>query len=150
MKKLRLFSTLILLAITLTLFANEPKHELRATWLATVQNIDWPKTKISNDATRNQQQKELTDILDKLAAGNMHACFMQVRSLCDAMYQSSYEPWSVALTGTRGKDPGYDPLAFAIEEAHKRGLELHIWVNPFRVTTSGTLDSNDQLQQHAG
>ena len=150
MKHLRLLSSFLLLAITLTLFANEPKHELRATWLATVQNIDWPKTKITSDATREQQQKELTDILDNLAAGNMHACFMQVRSLCDAMYQSSYEPWSVALTGTRGKDPGYDPLAFAIEEAHKRGLELHIWVNPFRVTTSGTLDSNDQLQQHAG
>ena len=150
MKHLRLLSLLILLAASFTLFANEPKHEFRATWLATVQNIDWPKTKVTNDATREQQQKELTDILDKLAAGNMHACFMQVRSLCDAMYQSSYEPWSVALTGTRGKDPGYDPLAFAIEEAHKRGLELHIWVNPFRVTTSGTLDSNDQLQQHAG
>lgn len=150
MRHLRLLSLLILLAASLTLFANEPKHELRATWLATVQNIDWPKTQITSDATRKQQQKELTDILDKLAAGNMHACFMQVRSLCDAMYQSSYEPWSVALTGTRGKDPGYDPLAFAIEEAHKRGLELHIWVNPFRVTTSGTLDSKDQLQQHAG
>lgn len=75
---------------------------------------------------------------------------MQVRSLCDAMYQSSYEPWSAALTGTRGKDPGYDPLAFAIEEAHKRGLELHVWVNPFRATSSGTLSSNDQLLQHAG
>ena len=150
MKHLRLLSLLILLAASFTLFANEPKHEFRATWLATVQNIDWPKTKVTNDATREQQQKELTDILDKLTAGNMHACFMQVRSLCDAMYQSSYEPWSVALTGTRGKNPGYDPLAFAIEEAHKRGLELHIWVNPFRVTTSGTLDSKDQLQQHAG
>ncbi len=150
MKRLRLLTILTLLAITLTLQANEPKHELRATWLATVTNIDWPKTQITSDATRNQQQKELTDILDKLAAGNMHACFMQVRSLCDAMYQSSYEPWSAALTGTRGKDPGYNPLAFAIEEAHKRGLELHIWVNPFRVTTSGTLDSKDQLQQHAG
>ena len=150
MKHFRLLFSLILLAASLTLFANEPKHELRATWLATVQNIDWPKTKVTSDATRQQQQKELTDILDKLAAGNMHACFMQVRSLCDAMYQSSYEPWSVSLTGTRGKDPGYDPLAFAIEEAHKRGIELHIWVNPFRVTTSGTLESSDQLQQHAG
>ena len=129
---------------------NAHKHELRATWLATVQNIDWPTTLVTNDATRKQQQKELTDIFDKLVAGNMHACFMQVRSLCDAMYQSSYEPWSIALTGTRGKDPGYDPLAFAIEEAHKRGLELHIWVNPFRVTSSGSLSSSDQLQQHAG
>lgn len=150
MRHLRLLSLFILLAASLTLFANEPKHELRATWLATLNNIDWPKTKITSDATRKQQQKELTDILDKLVAGNMHACFMQVRSLCDAMYQSSYEPWSVSLTGTRGKNPGYDPLAFAIEEAHIRGLELHIWVNPFRVTTSGTLNSKDQLQQHAG
>lgn len=144
--------SLVFLATLLCMFvyAEHPKHELRATWLATVDNIDWPRTKISNDATREQQKKELTDILDKMAAGNMHACFMQVRSLCDAMYQSSYEPWSKSLTGTRGKDPGYDPLQFAIEEAHKRGLELHIWVNPFRVTTSGTLDSSDKLHQQAG
>ena len=144
-------SLIILLAcIAMSIFAQQPKHELRATWLATVDNIDWPKTKISNNTTREQQKKELTDILDKMAAGNMHACFMQVRSLCDAMYQSSYEPWSKSLTGTRGKDPGYDPLQFAIEEAHKRGLELHIWVNPFRVTSSGTLDSSDKLHQQAG
>ena len=138
---------LILWAMMLNLFtyAQQPKHEFRATWLATVQNIDWPK-----NSTREQQKKELTDILDKMVAGNMHACFMQVRSLCDAMYKSSYEPWSTALTGTRGKDPGYDPLQFAIEEAHKRGLELHIWVNPFRVTSSGTLNSSDKLYQHAG
>ena len=150
MKHLRLLSLLILLAASFTLFANEPKHEFRATWLATVSSIDWPKTKAKDDASRLQQQQELTTILDTLQAGNMHACYLQVRSLCDAMYQSSYEPWSEALTGTRGKDPGYDPLAFAIEEAHKRGLELHVWVNPFRVTSSGTLSSDDQLLQHAG
>ena len=150
MKKFRLFSTLTLLAITLTLFANEPKHEFRATWLATVSSIDWPKTKAKDEASRIKQQQELIDIFDKMKAGNMNACCMQVRSLCDAMYQSSYEPWSKALTDTRGKDPGYDPLAFAIEEAHKRGLELHVWVNPFRATSSGTLSSNDQLLQHAG
>ena len=141
---------ILLACIAMSIFAQQPKHELRATWLATVDNIDWPRTQISNDATREQQKKELTDILDKMAAGNMHACFMQVRSLCDAMYQSSYEPWSKSLTGTRGKNPGYDPLQFAIEEAHKRGLELHIWVNPFRVTSSGTLDSSDKLHQQAG
>lgn len=152
MKHLRFIFSIILLTASLTLFANEPKYEFRATWLATVTSIDWPNkdTKAKDDASRLKQQQELTTILDKLQAGNMNACCMQVRSLCDAMYQSSYEPWSAALTGTRGKNPGYDPLAFAIEEAHKRGLELHIWVNPFRVTTSGTLDSNDQLQQHAG
>ncbi len=150
MKHLRLLSLLILLAASFTLFANEPKHEFRATWLATVTSIDWPKTKAKDDASRLKQQQELTTILDTLQAGNMNACYLQVRSLCDAMYQSSYEPWSEALTGTRGKDPGYDPLAFAIEEAHKRGLELHVWVNPFRATSSGTLSSNDQLLQHAG
>ena len=150
MKHLRLLSLLILLATSLTLFANEPKHEFRATWLATVTSIDWPKTKAKDDASRLTQQQELITILDKLQAGNMNACYLQVRSLCDAMHKSSYEPWSAALTGTRGKDPGYDPLAFAIEEAHKRGLELHIWVNPFRATSSGTLSSNDQLLQHAG
>ena len=150
MKHLRLLSLLILLATSLTLFANEPKHEFRATWLATVTSIDWPKTKAKDDDSRLKQQQELTTILDKLQAGNMNACYLQVRSLCDAMHKSSYEPWSAALTGTRGKDPGYDPLAFAIEEAHKRGLELHIWVNPFRATSGGTLSSNDQLLQHAG
>ena len=150
MKHLRLLSLLILLAASFTLFANEPKHEFRATWLATVTSIDWPKTKAKDEASRLTQQQELITILDKLQAGNMNACYLQVRSLCDAMHKSSYEPWSAALTGTRGKDPGYDPLAFAIEEAHKRGLELHIWVNPFRATSGGTLSSDDQLLQHAG
>ena len=150
MKHLRFIFSIILLTASLTLFANEPKYEFRATWLATVTSIDWPKTKAKDEASRLKQQQELIDIFDKMKAGNMNACCMQVRSLCDAMYQSSYEPWSAALTDTRGKNPGYDPLAFAIEEAHKRGLELHIWVNPFRVTSSGTLDSKDQLQQHAG
>ena len=152
MKQFRLLSLFFLLCIAIQLFAEEPKHEFRATWLATVSSIDWPNkdTKAKDDASRLKQQQELTTILDKLQAGNMNACYLQVRSLCDAMYKSSYEPWSAALTGTRGKDPGYDPLAFAIEEAHKRGLELHIWVNPFRATSSGTLSSNDQLLQHAG
>ena len=152
MKQFRLLSLFFLLCIAIQLFAEEPKHEFRATWLATVSSIDWPNkdTKAKDDASRLKQQQELTTILDKLQAGNMNACYLQVRSLCDAMHKSSYEPWSAALTGTRGKDPGYDPLAFAIEEAHKRGLELHIWVNPFRATSSGTLSSNDQLLQHAG
>ena len=138
------------LIVATSLFAQEPSHEFRATWLATVSSIDWPKTKATTAEKREQQKQELIDILDKLAAGNMNACCMQVRSLCDAMYQSSYEPWSAALTGTRGQDPGYDPLAFAVEEAHKRGIELHVWVNPFRVTSSGTLSTSDKLQQHAG
>lgn len=149
MKKILLSLCLILCISLQNGLAQEPKHEFRATWLATVANIDWPKTKATDATTRNQQKKELTDIFDKMVAGNMNAVCMQVRSLCDAMYQSSYEPWSVALTGTRGKDPGYDPLAFAIEEAHKRGLELHVWVNPFRAST-GDLANTDPVWKNAG
>lgn len=149
MKKQLLSLCLILCFLGQNGLAQEPKHEFRATWLATVANIDWPKTKATDATTRNQQKKELTDIFDKMVAGNMNAVCMQVRSLCDAMYQSSYEPWSVALTGTRGKDPGYDPLAFAIEEAHKRGLELHVWVNPFRAST-GDLANTDPVWKNAG
>ena len=148
MKKQLLSLCLILCFSWQNGLAQNPKHEFRATWLATVANIDWPKTKATDATTRNQQKKELTDIFDKMVAGNMNAVCMQVRSLCDAMYQSSYEPWSVALTGTRGKDPGYDPLAFAIEEAHKRGLELHVWVNPFRAST-GDLANTDPVWKNA-
>ena len=147
MKKPLLFVLLVFMWLLAS--AEQPKHEFRATWLATVSGIDWPKTKATNDAKRAQQKQELIDILDKMQAGNMNAVCMQVRSLCDAMYVSSYEPWSVALTGTRGKDPGYDPLAFALEEAHKRGMELHVWVNPFRAST-GSLSSSDVLWSNAG
>ena len=150
MKKILLSLCLILCISLQNGLAQEPKHEFRATWFTTVENIDWPKTYIKNASSRTQQQKELTDIFDKLVAGNMNAACMQVRSMCDAMYKSSYEPWSRALTEERGKDPGYDPLAFAVEEAHKRGLELHIWVNPFRVTSSGTISTSDKIWQNAG
>lgn len=109
------------------------KHEFRATWFATVTNIDWPT---ASNLTVNQQKAELIAILDKLQAGNINAVCLQVRSQGDALYKSSYEPWAVALTGTRGKDPGYDPLEYAIQEAHNRGMELHAWVNPFRMSTT--------------
>lgn len=144
--------TFILLGLLISvncLLAN-PKHEFRATWFTTHYGIDWPKTYATSDSKREQQKKEMTAIFDKMQAGNMNAVCMQVRSLCDAMYPSSYESWSSLLTGTRGKDPGYDPLAFAIEEAHKRGLELHVWVNPFRVTSSGTISTSDKVWQNAG
>ena len=134
----------------MSILAEQPKHEFRATWLTTAWGNDWPKTKVTSDATRNQQQDELIAIFDRLQAGNMNAVCLQVRGRSDAFYQSSYEPWAAELAGARGKNPGYDPLAFAIEEAHKRGLELHAWVNPFRVTSSGTLSSSDMVKQNAG
>ena len=132
------------------IFANELKHEFRATWFTTHYAIDWPSTKATSESKREQQKKEMTNIFDEMVAGNMNAVCMQVRSLSDATYKSSYENWASILTGTRGKDPGYDPLTYAVEEAHKRGLELHVWVNPFRVTSGGTISNDDLVWKNAG
>ena len=120
-------------------FALSPKREMRATWLATVFRIDWPGSTIAgtgNLTQINSQKQDMIRILDSLASANMNAVFFQVRSRCDAMYKSSYEPWSTDLVQYRGYDPGYDPLAFTIEEAHKRGIELHAWLNPYRYETA--------------
>ncbi len=128
----------------MSLYAESPKREFRATWLTTVWAIDWPKS--TNVTT---QKSELTTILDNLVAANMNAVCFQIRGLGDVMYQSDLEPWNKVLTGTRGKNPGYDPLAFAIEEAHKRGLELHAWMNPFRYeSTSGSHGSSDPVRKN--
>ena len=143
MKKILLFLFTLAIGIT-TLYAN-PKHEFRASWMTTGYGLDWPRNK-----TIDAQKAELQQKLDALVVGNHNAVCLQVRSFADAIYKSSYEPWADCLTGTRGQDPGYDPLAFAIEEAHKRGLELHVWVNPFRVTPSGTLSTDDPVWKNAG
>jgi uncharacterized lipoprotein YddW (UPF0748 family) len=104
-------------------------REMRGMWIATVGNIDWPtRSTLSSD----QQRGELVDIVTRANAAGLNTIVFQVRSAADALYQSSLEPWSSVLTGTQGTDPGYDPLAFVIQEAHKRGLELHAWINPFR------------------
>lgn len=119
-----------------------PKHEFRATWFATVTNIDWPS---KSNLTVDQQKAELTNLLDQLAASNINAVCFQVRGRSDAYYKSNYEPWAKELTNTLGQDPGYDPLAYVITEAHKRGMELHAWINPFRIstTTNNRLTEND-------
>ena len=106
-------------------------REFRAAWVATVDNIDWPSRK---DLSTAEQKAELVAILDRAAQLKLNAIVFQVRPACDALYQSSLEPWSEYLTGAMGQPPRpfYDPLAFAIEEAHKRGLELHAWFNPYR------------------
>lgn len=124
-----------LLLITNIVLGQSPKRETRASWLTTVWRIDWPTTVVTtsgNTAQIQAQKNEMTRILDSLKSSNMNAVYFQVRSRCDAMYNSSYEPWSTDLVGTRGMNPGYDPLAFAVEEAHKRGIELHAWLNPYR------------------
>lgn len=107
---------------------------IQAAWITTVYNSDWPKKK----GDIQEQKQEMIKILDMLKDTGINTVMFQVRTQGDALYKSNINPWSSVLTGTQGKDPGYDPLAFVIGEAHKRGMEVHAWLNPYRVTTSGT------------
>ena len=110
-----------------------PDREFRAAWIATVANIDWPsRPGLSTEA----QKAELVGLLDRSVEVGLNAVVLQVRPFADALYFSPYEPWSEVLTGRQGQapDPWYDPLAFAVEEAHARGLELHAWFNPYRAS----------------
>ncbi len=115
----------------------QPMREYRAAWVATVGNIDWPSRR---DLSTAEQKAELLAILDRAAQLKLNTIIFQVRPACDAMYASTLEPWSEYLTGTMGKapEPFYDPLVFAIAEAHKRGLELHAWFNPYRAGMVGS------------
>lgn len=109
----------------------EPRKEFRAVWVATVANIDWPS---APGLPVEKQKQEMIDILNRAAALHFNAIILQVRPAADALYHSPYEPWSYYLTGKMGQAPlpAYDPLEFAVHEAHKRGLELHAWFNPYR------------------
>ena len=104
-------------------------REMRGLWIATVANIDWPSR---NNLTADQQRAELSDLLDRASAAGFNAIIFHVRPAGDAVYASPLEPWGAMLTGVQGQDPGYDPLSFAIDQAHARGMELHAWINPFR------------------
>jgi uncharacterized lipoprotein YddW (UPF0748 family) len=118
-------------------------REFRAAWIATVANINWPsKPGLSTD----QQKQEAISLLDFLQKNNFNAAILQVRPQCDALYKSDLEPWSYFLTGQQGKapDPYYDPLEFWIEEAHNRGLELHVWLNPYRAHHKDGKEITDQ------
>ena len=108
-----------------------PKREFHGAYIATVSNIDWPSEK---NLPVEIQKKELINILDKLKDTGINAVLFQIRTECDALYNSAIEPWSYWLTGEQGKAPKpfYDPLKFVITEAHKRGMELHAWFNPYR------------------
>jgi uncharacterized lipoprotein YddW (UPF0748 family) len=114
----------------------EPPREFRGAWVATVANKDWPSAPGLSVA---QQKAELISLLDTAVRLKLNAVIFQVRPSSDAMYASPIEPWSAYLMGAQGQapEPFYDPLAFAIEEAHRRGLELHAWFNPFRVRFAG-------------
>ncbi|HEX8679783.1 MAG TPA: family 10 glycosylhydrolase [Chthoniobacterales bacterium] len=137
---------LFLFAIALPNATAETK-EFRGAWVATVHNIDWPSAPGLPAAT---QKAQLRAILDRAAELKLTAILLQVRPMSDALYRSEQEPWSHFLTGKQGVSPGYDPLEFAIAEAHARGLELHVWLNPFRAasTASAFLDEAHVAKRH--
>ncbi|MBB5332949.1 glycoside hydrolase family 10 protein [Chryseobacterium koreense] len=120
----------------------EVKREFRAAWIATVANINWPS---KNNLSVDEQKREAIRLLDLLKDANFNAVIFQARPSADALYKSDLEPWSYFLTGQIGKAPSpfYDPLEFWIDEAHQRGMELHVWLNPYRAhhTTGGNVTS---------
>lgn len=137
----------VLLAIAALPMSSGVKREVRSVWMATVWALDWPSSTSSTTAQKN----EMVKYLDVLQKNNFNAIYFHVRTMSDAFYKSSYEPWSSYLTGTRGKDPGWDPLAFVVEECHKRGMECHAWVNPYRFSTgSNWSTAQDQALKSAG
>lgn len=137
----------VLLAIAALPMSSGVKREVRSVWMATVWALDWPSSTSSTTAQKN----EMVKYLDVLQKNDFNAVYFQVRTMSDAFYKSSYEPWSSYLTGTRGKDPGWDPLAFVVEECHKRGMECHAWVNPYRFSTgSNWSTAQDQALKSAG
>jgi uncharacterized lipoprotein YddW (UPF0748 family) len=118
----------------------QAKPEFRGVWVATVSNIDWPS---ANNLSPDVQKAEFVKLLDMHKANGMNALIMQIRPATDAFYPSPYEPWSEWLTGKQGQPPVpyYDPLQFMIAETHKRGMEFHAWMNPYRATFNITTSS---------
>ena len=127
--------------------ARGAEREFRGAWVATVYNLDWPSKPGLSAAT---QQTELRALLDRAAELKLNAILLQVRPASDALYFSKQEPWSEFLSGKAGVSPGYDPLEFAVAEAHARGLELHAWVNPFRaaLNANASLPTNHVAKNH--
>ncbi|OOB77068.1 MAG: hypothetical protein BEN19_02545 [Epulopiscium sp. Nuni2H_MBin003] len=119
---------LLISLMSSSLLAQE--EQVRAVWITTVANSDFPK----NIADAQKQQEEFVEYITALDEIGINTIMVQVRPLADALYKSDINPWSSVLTGVQGQDPGYDPLAFIIEEAHKRGIKVHAWLNPYRVT----------------
>ena len=134
MVKLRNIFTLVL--CTLSLCTLNAQIAFRGAWIATVANIDWPSAEAVGDSAA--QKAEMTFLLDSLSSLGLNAIIFQVRPTADALYKSAYEPSSHWLTGKQGAPLTWDPLAWTIEEAHQRGLEVHVWLNPYRVNLAKT------------
>ena len=144
--KLRKFAAAALLLATLGSAAAEPpKRELRSIWMAAM-GIDWPRGSAAVGTSASAQataKADLIEYIENFKRHNFNGICLQVRPLADALYRSSLEPWSASVSGTRGVDPGWDPLAFAVEECHKRGMEIYAWINPFRINNTGGQYSTD-------
>jgi uncharacterized lipoprotein YddW (UPF0748 family) len=128
---LRLFPLFLLAFLNACVGSAQPLAEFRAVWVATVSNVDWPQTKTNDPAKQKADFIRLADLHKK---NGMNVLVVQIRPAADAFYPSSLEPWSEFLTGKQGEAPNpyYDPLQFMIEETHKRGMEFHAWLNPYR------------------
>lgn len=158
MKKFSVLCNLLLIALLGSALAAQadsytmPKREFRSAWVATVWALDWPRDVNGSELCSmngEAQKAAMTRLLDSLKNNNFNAVNFQVRSMCDAMYKSSYEPWSSYLTGTRGQAPNYDPLQFVVEECHKRGMECHAWINPYRFSTGSDWNTEQDKQLKA-
>ncbi len=147
---MRIKNSLGYFALALSLLAprvEAAEQEFRGAWVATVYNLDWPSQPGLSAA---EQKAQLRALFDRAAALKLNAILLQVRPASDALYASRTEPWSEFLTGKAGVSPGYDPLEYAISEAHSRGLELHAWINPFRaaIHAGEALPSNHVAKRH--
>lgn len=118
----------LLLFLCLTIFGQSPKHEVRAVWLTTIGGIDWPHSYANTPQSIERQKQELCNILDKLKKSGINTILLQSRIRATTIYPSRLEPWDGCLSGKPGVGPGYDALQFAIDECHRRGMEIHAWV----------------------
>lgn len=144
---MRKIAALLLLLVALNLvYAENPKREFRGAWIHVIGQSQWM------NKSPQQQQQYIRQQFDLLEEAGCNAVIFQVRPTADALYKSEYEPWSIWLTGKRGKAPAedWDPLEYAVREAHKRGMELHAWLNPYRVTSDAkeTNPINEDYQKH--
>lgn len=141
MKKI-FFALFVGLLCVSVAFGQSPKREMRSVWVAGM-GIDWPLTSGTSASAQSKAKQQMTDYLDKFKAQNFTGICLHVRPRADAYYKSTLEPWSADISGTRGVNPGWDPLAFVIEECHKRGMECYAWVNPYRVNANGMTYTTD-------
>lgn len=155
----RTWTLALAIVLCTTIYAQElfspahpaPKREVRGVWITTLGGLDWPKTKASSPQGVARQKQELITILNQLQACRINTVFLQTRVRGSVIYPSRIEPWDVALTGQYDRSPGYDPLAFAIEECHKRGMELHAWVvtvPAFKVAQAKRIGKKSLMHTH--